>query len=328
MDLRSKAYLNDWLSAWDPPVPCISIGNINWGGTGKTPLCQWLLRFFLDRGYLPALLSRGYKAKEKNFPHLLTRDSSIDQTGDEPWLLFQSAPEANIVVDPDRSRAGRWIWVKKKPDLYLLDDGFQHLAIKRDLDLLLLRREDLFQDWNQVIPGGSWRESKRSLVRSDAFLVNLEPKFFYQDQGKIIQRLADLDKPIFSFRVEPKGLINVLTGDQERLKGLKYILISGVGDPNRIRISSTEFLDRAPEKHLVYPDHHFYSQGDWQNIKKIASKFQASVIICTPKDSLKLKPLADENLFTFKLGLYFGPYLFSQHPFPSWLTKRLAQCKY
>jgi tetraacyldisaccharide 4'-kinase len=152
MSLRAAAYARGVLPSWRPPRPCVSVGNIRWGGTGKTPVCSWLLDWAAQSNKQCVLLTRGYRAHPPNLPFLVEPDTSPDEAGDEPLLLARANPAAKIVVDPKRARAGKWAWDAWQPDLFVLDDGLQHMAVARDVNLALLTPQDLDTDWNKVIP--------------------------------------------------------------------------------------------------------------------------------------------------------------------------------
>lgn len=326
MGLRAKSYARGWLSSWRPQVPTLSVGNIGWGGSGKTPLCQWIMTWSLRRNLQPLVLTRGYRAKPDQYPYLVQPDSSAGSAGDEPLMLFRACPGALVLVDPKRSRAGRWGWQSFSPDLFILDDGFQHLGVQRDLDLVLLRAQDLQEEWNRVIPSGSWREGTTALKRATAFCIKASPDAFRDLSPTIHRRLGPLHKPIFSFDLYPTGFLR--TKDRTRqaqLPGNSYLLISGVGNPQQIEDTATQALGKKPGAHLVFPDHHPYTFRDWQRIMNTADSLGGVPRLCTPKDSVKLERFKDENLWTFDLELTLGPALCTDVDFPGWLEQRLCQ---
>ena len=120
-------------------------------------------------------------------------------------MLATQHPKAHIVVDPVRTRGGKWGMKNFKPKLVVLDDAFQHMAVKRHLNLVLLRPDDLASQWNRVIPAGSWREPAAALKRADAFMIKVGPTNFGKLKPHIKERLGQLHKPVFSFQVLPTG---------------------------------------------------------------------------------------------------------------------------
>ncbi|MCF8105558.1 MAG: tetraacyldisaccharide 4'-kinase, partial [Desulfohalobiaceae bacterium] len=324
MHLRAKGFAKDCFRSWRPPVPTVSVGNISWGGSGKTPLCQWIMAWSQRRNLLPLLLTRGHKAKPGSYPYLVRAESPVVSAGDEPLMLRRSLPGGLILVDPDRTRSGRWGWRKYRPDLFILDDGFQHLFVARDLDLVLLRPKDLNKQWNRVIPSGSWREGAGALKRATAFVFNIPPQTFKELQPLILRRLGPLQKPVFSFELKPTSFLRVMDNTRRaKLPGKDYLLVSGVGSPQKIEETAIQALGKKPLNHLAFPDHHSYTRKDWRKIKKAAASPGKAPILCTPKDSVKLDRFQDEDLWTFDLELQFGPSLLTDLAFPKWLEENL-----
>ena len=119
-------------AAFRPARPCVSVGNIAWGGTGKTPVVDWLLGWSEARGLRPAVLTRGYKARPPVLPLRVAPGCTVEEAGDEPLMLALEHPASAVLVDPDRRRSGRWAEERLHPDLFVLDDGFQHVKVRRD----------------------------------------------------------------------------------------------------------------------------------------------------------------------------------------------------
>lgn len=322
MGLRRQVYRNGVFRSWRPPVPCISVGNIGWGGSGKTPLCGWLLDWLTDKGLKPVLLTRGYKSRPPKLPFLVSADSSPVESGDEPLLLARSCPDAAVLVDPNRARAGQWALDRLSPDVFVLDDGFQHLAVQRDLDLVLLRPIDLTHEWNRVLPAGSWREGSIALNNATAFSINCEADRFHTLKGTIEQRLSPFAKPVFSFFLETEGFLDGFGRRDAGMEAHRCCLVTGIADPDKALDAATRALGAPPCKHLVYPDHHPFQKSDWDHIVSTAEKTSCRTILCTPKDFVKLASLGDERLRTFDLTLRFGPSLLIDHSFEDWIDSQ------
>lgn len=323
MAARRALYERGALARWSPPAPCVAVGNIGWGGTGKTPLCGWLLSWAAGRGLRAVLLTRGYGARAKSHPYLVPPGGLAEEAGDEPLLLAREHPGAAVVVDPLRARGGRFAAGKLSPGFYLLDDGFQHLAVERDLNLVLLRAEDLGDQWGRVIPAGSWREGPSALSRAGAFLLKVGPKTLARLEKPLTARLGGLGKPVFSFALEPTAVRRVT--DNERrggFEGAPYVLVSGVGNPGQVERTATTFLGRTPARHLVFGDHHFFTKRDVARILQEARALGCGHVLCTPKDAVKLGPMADETFWTLDLEVRFGPSLFTQARFDEWWDRR------
>lgn len=321
MCARARMYASDRLSTWRPPAPCISVGNIAWGGTGKTPVVSWLLDWALEKGWQATVLTRGYKARPPRLPYRVEITSPVREAGDEPLLLKRAHPHAQILVDPNRLRAGR-LAAQNPPDLFILDDGYQHLRVIRDINLCVLCPRDLDEEWNQVIPAGSWREDVSALGRADAFLVNT---MFDEDQCLEIVaqiRLASLGKPIFFFRVTAKGLTNTVTGTTlDSLRDHRFLLVTGIANPDKVAETCTTDMGATPVRHLAYPDHHPFSLKDWQDIAASAERNDCTHIVCTPKDAVKLTAFADARLWAPNLSISFST--LGSLSFRDWLDGRM-----
>lgn len=323
MTWRETAYSRNWLPRWRPLVPCISVGNIRWGGTGKTPLCLWLLRWAEERKLRPVLLTRGYKAAPPALPYLVRPDSPASEAGDEPLLMALAAPRARVVVDPKRNRSGAWAWSQWRPDLFILDDGFQHLTVGRDLDLVLLLPEDLDADWNRVHPAGPWREGVKALARADVFLIKTAPGDVSWLKPLIQVRLAPFKTPCFSFSMPPRALMDLLTGKKAKPSGMAYILVSAVARPSSVEHSAAALLKAAPARHLAYSDHHPFTPRDILQIQQDAQTLNVHEVVCTAKDAVKIRPLLDlETALHWRfldMDMDFEPNLAGPGTFEHWL---------
>ncbi len=325
MEIRSKAYAAGVFKSWHPSVPCISVGNISWGGSGKTPLAEWILQRIISLNKRPALLTRGYRARPPKKPYLVNPQSSPGEAGDEPLMLARSCPGGLVVVDDRRSRAGRWLESKEQPDVFVLDDGFQHLGVHRDLDLVLLRPEDLHKEWNRIIPEGSWREPASALSRATALVLHMSPQEAESMEAAVAKRLRRLARPIFSYHLQIADCYRIKPPRTVLQEARDYLLVSGVGSPHRLEQSVSEYMGSSPRRHLVFPDHHRYGEKDWQTIKREAARQGCSAVLCTQKDGVKLEPWADESLFEVRAAPVFGPGVCGEAALDEWLLSRLAR---
>ncbi|SDB58944.1 lipid-A-disaccharide kinase [Desulfonatronum thiosulfatophilum] len=337
MSWRSKAYGRGLLQRWRPPSPCISVGNIRWGGTGKTPVCHWLLNWASQSGMNCVVLTRGYRARPPALPFLVRPDSSAAEAGDEPLLLARANLDAHIVIDPKRIRSGNWAWQQWRPDLFLLDDGFQHLPVIRDINLALLLPQDLDRDWNRVVPGGPWREGAKALARADAFLIKLvgldEVPTALRDL--IATRLSPFDKPIFFFAPSPGGLTNLQTAEQvDRLPekhGSSYMLVSGVANPALVDHTASTLLGAAPRRHDAFADHHAFSRREIEDIVRKAGSAGVGHVVCTAKDAVKIRELLGPDTpvqwWSMDMTVRFVPESEKSPCFVKWLEQRLKTAR-
>ena len=317
---RERAYAAGRRPSWRPPVPCVSVGNIAWGGTGKTPLTAWIAQRALDAGRCPCILTRGYNAVPPGPHYLASADNLPIHVGDEPLMLTRALPGARVVVDPDRTRAGQWAIQALRPDLFLLDDGFSHLAVRRDLDLVLLTPDDLGRHWNRCIPAGPWREGQDALTRASAFLVRCTEADFPFLGPLAERRLGTLRKPVFTFTLLPQGLVPVSLRRTDAVPARegRYLLVSATGNPASVAATATAFMGREPIRHLAFPDHHNYTSADWLKISVTARSWDAELVICTEKDAAKLAPFADETVWALTVTPAFGPSLIGRDDFIAW----------
>lgn len=323
MSLRRKFWESPCAPVFRPSRPVVSVGNIAWGGTGKTPLVDWLLHWAGARGLNPAVLTRGYGARPGSVPLLVGSQHTAEEAGDEPLMLARRNPHAAVIVDPLRRRAGRWAERELRPNFYLLDDGMQHLAVRRDIDLVVLRPDDVLDQWDRVLPSGSWREGAGALTRAAAFCMKSSPEVFEALSPVLEERLATYGVPVFSFTLRPSGLVRVGRGAPGApgsggakvpdLGGAPYVLVSGVGGPGQVGETATRFFGYAPVRHRVFPDHHPYGPDDVRSLAQ-----EGVQLVCTPKDAVKLERFAGLDLWTFELQTVFGPALGGDAPFADW----------
>ncbi len=296
--LRRRLARSGALRSWKPPRPCVSVGNVSWGGTGKTPVTDWILERASRRGLRAAVLTRGYGAHPSSPPLRALPGVPVSECGDEPLMLATKHPDAVIMVDPDRNRAGRRLEQNSLPDFYLLDDGFQHLSTGRDLDLVLLDKDDVRlrpapgrppSNWNRVIPAGTWREPESALDDAGAYLIKAEPEEWPSLAQDLKTRLQERPRPTFAFRMAPRCLrpLNAKTStalSSDAVAG-PYLFVCGIGDPSQALRTVTEFLGRAPERRLAFSDHHDF-RGE-----KTTLEADNLPLVCTDKDAVKLSAL-------------------------------------
>lgn len=324
MRLRAGLYRKGLLRKWEPPVLTVSVGNIGWGGSGKTPVADWLLGWAESRSVPVALLTRGYRAKPRSLPYEVKPGALAEEAGDEPLMLARAHEKAVVLVDPVRARAGRLAAKRFRPELILLDDGFQHMAVERHVNLVLLKPGDLTDGWNRVIPAGEWREPEAALKRADAFLIKIGPKGFASLAPYIEHRLGRLRKPVFSFRIRPTGVRRVVNGETARdFEGGPYLLATGVGDPAQVKATAAAYFGYPPAEHAVFPDHHAYTKRDVLDLAARAAERGCKAVLCTPKDAVKLGSMCTDDFWQFDLGLEFGPStLGADSTFAKWWDRR------
>jgi tetraacyldisaccharide 4'-kinase len=279
------------------PCPVISVGNITVGGTGKTPLTMALAKGLLDRGIQVAILSRGYKGKKTSEPVVSDGKTiflSPEEAGDEPFLMAQACMGIPVLIGKDRSVNGRIALQRFGIQGLLLDDGYQHLSLHRDIDILLIDSRIGFGDY-YLLPRGILREPLSHLRRAHLFiLTKVENPETYQPLEKKICEIHPLPQVFHSY-YEPVGLVGPKEEQEELqlLKGKKILALSGIADPNYfsslLRKCGGEIVSE-----VIFPDHHFYTNKDLFLIEE--KNKGADYIVTTEKDMVKLKKLSIDHL--------------------------------
>ncbi len=285
---RLRAYASRLLKRERPPVPVISIGNITCGGTGKTPLTIDIAQRLVQAGYKPAVLSRGYKRKS-NAPYIVVSDGksifcTCEDAGDEPFLIAQKAQGTAVIVGGQRKLTARVAVNKYDCDVIILDDGFQHLALDRDFDIVLLDyNDDIAQD--ALLPAGRLREPPGALGRSQCVLITKVPAA--ADETKL-QKLGE-----FIHRYSPHstiGLIHFVTQIVSPIPGRSALAFCGIARPQAFFESLNSLDIRLVGRH-IFPDHHWYRRADIAALAKEARELNADFLITTEKDLVKLRQL-------------------------------------
>ncbi len=283
-----------------PGVPVVSVGNVTAGGTGKTPLVAWLARLLVIRRMRPAILSRGYGRHE---------GLGLD---DENAMLARMAPDVPVVVDPDRLRGARTARREHGADALILDDGFQHRRIARDLDVVLVDALHPFGA-GHLLPRGLLREPLGALRRADLLLVTRADLVEPRRLDQIKERLRELapDAPLACCRTVPAGLRPLGGGPElppEELGEGRWAAFCGIGNPEGFRRT----LERAgwrPGGLTVFSDHERYSGPQVCELLEAAARAGCERVVTTEKDAVKVAPLlegaAGPPLYALRMELDF-----------------------
>jgi tetraacyldisaccharide 4'-kinase len=277
--------------------PVISVGNITVGGTGKTPLVIALAKGLMGRGIPVAILSRGYKGKKTSQPVVSDGKTillSPEESGDEPFLMAQACKGIPVLVGKNRFITGRIALQRFGVKGLLLDDGYQHLPIHRDINILLIDSHIGFGD-HHLLPRGILREPLSHLRRANLFLLTkVEDPEISQPLEKKIHEIHPSSQ-VFHSHYEPVSLIDPKEEQEElhSLKGKKILALSGIANPNTfsslLRKCGMEIVREA-----IFPDHHLYATKDLSFIKEKSKGVDC--IVTTEKDMVKLKKLNIDHL--------------------------------
>jgi tetraacyldisaccharide 4'-kinase len=309
---RLTAYRRGWFSVAKLPPPVISVGNLTTGGTGKTPLVEWVCRVLAGkrRGKQPpgdddaeagepqkkvCVLTRGYGRANPKSQVLVSNGAELvaaaREAGDEPFLLAQNLIGiAAVIANPNRLAAGEWAIENLGSEVFVLDDGFQHLRLARDLDIVTIDATNPFG--GALLPAGRLREPLSGLSRADCVVITrTEQVADWTRIKEVVEREAG-PVPVFSSQMVTSG-IRTLGGeklDNEKLLAQPLGAFCGVGNPESFfnhlhREGSALAFTRA------FADHHRYDQTDLDQLVAQARSSEAGALITTAKDATKLASL-------------------------------------
>ena len=298
MKVRENFYARGLFHRHALPVPVISVGNLVLGGTGKTPTVRYLAEFLQTHGYHPAIISRGYHGKAKGSVNIVSDAGGIllgpGQAGDEPYMLARSLPGIPVITGKRRIRPSLWAIEKLRADILILDDGFQHLAVKRDIDLVLFDGSVLAGN-SRIFPGGVLRESVSALHRCTAFLltgITDQNRNKAESFGKLLQsRFAD--KPVFYScigRYELKDPRDAAGGEDATSRNKVFFGFCGIANPARFE-ESLKSLGIQHTGFMALSDHVDYSQSLVDEICARARAARATHLVTTEKDYVKIERL-------------------------------------
>ncbi|HKO96709.1 MAG TPA: tetraacyldisaccharide 4'-kinase [Pyrinomonadaceae bacterium] len=298
-EARLAAYRSGWFRSFKLAAPVVSVGNITTGGTGKTPMVEWVCRTIstqtsnADLLKSICVLTRGYGKADPKAQVLVSNGKQIlaneREAGDEPLLLARNLLGiASVVSNPDRVAAGEWALRELGAKVFVLDDGFQHLRLARDLDLVTVDATNPFGG-GELLPKGRLREARHNLARADCVVITRSDQTSDLVSVKeSIRRLVG-DRPIFISRMETNGfrdLNGAAVGKSEIVKQ-RVGIFCGVGNPDsfstQVRMTGVDIaFSRA------FPDHHNFSADDLHHLVLQARETGATCLLTTAKDATKL----------------------------------------
>ncbi|MBM3285427.1 MAG: tetraacyldisaccharide 4'-kinase [Candidatus Aminicenantes bacterium] len=283
------------------PLPVISVGSIALGGTEKTPLAMEVLRFLLDKGHRPALVFRGYKGRWEKEGGLVSDGAKIlatwEQAGDEPFMVARAVPGAGILVGKNRfvscERAAKLGF-----DVAVLDDGFQHRRLARNLDIAV------YSPLERI----ALREPRSSLRRTDIILVNAAIP-----DAKIARELPRTRENVFTYAVEPQGFFHLWDNEsiaKEELGKMRLLAFCGIAGPDRF-FAQLQTAGARVVSSLIFPDHHPYPDSSVEKILRTVKTTGAGAAVTTEKDAAKLLDrrdlFSDLPVYWLKIGVRLEP---------------------
>ncbi|MFH0753114.1 MAG: tetraacyldisaccharide 4'-kinase [Candidatus Omnitrophota bacterium] len=261
--------------------PVISIGNITAGGVGKTPLVIFLAEYLLRKGKRPVILTRGYMGKGQ----------CSSQASDEARMMSEKLSGVPVMVDPDRFRATKEAERKSLADVYLMDDGFQHWHLKRDLDLVAIDATNSFGN-GSLLPCGILREPLSALARADLFiLTKSDAGCCHVAQIRQILGRINPDAHVVETVHAPVALVDMLSGQRDTgmcwLKD-RVVAVCAIGSPGSFA-DTLKNQGAVVEKLFVYEDHHVYNDEDLAEIVCFCQNKGINKVVTTHKDAVKIR---------------------------------------
>ncbi len=294
MTLRTFLYRKNIFKNHSLPVPVISIGNLTMGGSGKTPVIQWLAKFLQKEGYRPAVISRGYRGKAGNKINIVSDGKKVHlnqyEAGDEPYMLACSLDGISVITGKKRIHPCLYAVNELNADIILLDDGFQHLAVKRHLDLVLFNATTLAGN-SRVFPGGELREPVQALKRCNGFMIT-----GITSENKIrADRFAQLlssrfpDKPLFHTYITGIEIVsgedNSVVSDPASLDNV--FAFCAIANPTRFR-HTIEQTGISLTGFKTFRDHGRYNGQLLNRLCHTAKSTGATSLLTTEKDFVKI----------------------------------------
>jgi tetraacyldisaccharide 4'-kinase len=294
--LRLACYRVGWCRSSQIPCRVVSVGNLTVGGTGKTPVVILLTQWLQSQGQRVAVLSRGYK-RASGVPQLLVSDgvtiqAGPSEAGDEPFLLARRCPKAIVAVGADRAALGQWVLAQYPVDCMILDDGFQHLGLRREVDLVLLDATDA-TGLDAMAPAGRLREPLQGLVRAAAVMVTRADS--KEEVEAISGRLRAAGLPcndLIEVVFKADSCVSVQTEESKPLdwcRGKSAWLVSGIGNSESFRRSASSAGVKVVGE-TVFQDHHRYDADNVRRVRAAAQSAGADIVVTTEKDAGKLPP--------------------------------------
>ncbi len=281
--IRRQCYRCGLLRSAGLSVPVIIVGNLTVGGTGKTPVVVWLAKWLRDKGLRPGILTRGYGGKSIAWPLRVEPDTAVSDAGDEALLLRRRA-NCPVYAGPDRLQAGRRLLAEQDCDIIICDDGLQHYALQRNLELLVIDGERRFGN-GLCLPAGPLREPTRRLRSMDLLITNGPAgpgEYSMQVAGDLAVSVngRQPSRPLSSFA------------------GTRVEALAGIGNPERF-FRMLESVGVKISRH-AFPDHHPFRMEDLR-------PFTGSAVLMTEKDALKCDAFAGDNVWYIPAAAHFDP---------------------
>lgn len=292
---RNYLYDKNILKSVSFNLPIIAVGNLSVGGTGKSPMVEYLLTL-LEEKNKAATISRGYKRKTKGYT-LADAETTASEIGDEPMQFHRKFPDVTVAVGEERILAiPQLLQDRPETNVIILDDAFQHRMIKPGLNILLTEWSNLFtQDF--FLPTGNLRDQKISYKRADIIVVTKCPFNFSEDEKDVIKKEINPlpHQKVFFTTIEYGLPYHIITSAQKRVTTYDHVLlVCGIANPTSLKNYLSEYAKTYNQ--LSFSDHHIFTISDLIEIKKKFKGINADekMIITTEKDAVRLMKFKEE----------------------------------
>ena len=297
-EVRNFLYKRNILKSYKPDIYTISVGNLSTGGTGKTPITAEIANYLSKKGKKVSILSRGYGGKLSNKNVNIISDGieikyNAEYSGDEPFWLAQNCPGTVVLTCSSRVKAANYAKEIMNADIAILDDGYQHQKLKRDLNLLVVDSEKKFSN-EHVLPLGALREPMCEIKRADKIIV-VNKNFNDPIAKQYAEELKNkYNKPVFLCNMIPDRIYNIET-EEIFAQNTEMFAFCAIGQPEQFYNFLPQYLIKGTKN---FPDHHIYKQED---IDLLAQK--SKIFVTTEKDAVKLKNLKLKDITIYALKL-------------------------
>ncbi len=290
LKIRHNLYDKGRIASVQHPVPVVSVGNVTAGGTGKTPMVEYLANL-LRGSHRVAVLSRGYKRKSKGF-RLVEAEDTAALAGDEPLQIKRKFPDIRVAVDKDRNHGVQQLFAlpeEERPDVVLLDDGFQYRKLKPALDIVLVDyNRPIFQD--NLLPVGHLRDLPEQIRRAGVVIVTKCPRMLDEWERTQFRQQIRLraDQKLFFATLKQGDPMPVFRweGDKHYIYSKEVFLFSGVADDRPLRLYLADRYDRIDHKR--FGDHHRFTRADIRRLRAYARRNPRTLLLTTEKDAQRL----------------------------------------
>ncbi len=304
LSLRHILYNRGVWKSRSYPVPVISVGNITVGGTGKTPHTELLLRILGGQYHNLAVVSRGYGRKTKGHCEVRLQHTARE-VGDESLQIKKKFPQVRVVVDADRQRAIESLMAlppEQRPEVILLDDAFQHRAVRPRLSIVLVNYHRPI-DRDHLLPIGRLRDLPGQIRRADWVIVTKCPgpevDELQRQQWRKRLGMSDQQRLFFSKITYAKPLPVLEQGDSRYVYAKQALLFSGIADDRLLMAQVRSSYQLVG--HRRFGDHHRFTRGEWKSLAQWAAKYPTAVVLTTEKDARRIDPTDVPNVLRDRL---------------------------